>query len=137
MFHVGISAFCLMSDNCHILVQTPAANLSREMRHLNGVFTQRYNRRRNTDGQFVLQRKRHLNRDLGLQCTTKDQNCYRTLLNGVSTELKFEVLGERTMSGKKVAPISYLGERRMLAQVGEREVNGKALLSCETLWRDE
>jgi hypothetical protein len=47
MFAIRISAFCLMSNHYHILVQTPAGNLSRAMRHINGVYTQRYNRRRN------------------------------------------------------------------------------------------
>jgi hypothetical protein len=41
-----------MSSHYHLLVQTPAGNLSRAIRHLNGVYTQRYNRRRDTDGQL-------------------------------------------------------------------------------------
>jgi len=36
----------------HLLVQTPDANLSRAMRHLNGVYTQRYNRIHHCDGQL-------------------------------------------------------------------------------------
>ena len=38
-------AWCLMDNHYHLLVETPAANLSRGMRQLNGVFTQRRNRR--------------------------------------------------------------------------------------------
>ena len=38
-------AWCLMDHHYHVLVVTPAPNLSRGMRHLNGVFTQRLNRR--------------------------------------------------------------------------------------------
>jgi REP element-mobilizing transposase RayT len=52
MFNLRVFAFCLMSNHYHILVQTPDGNLSRAMRHLNGVYTQRYNRRRNIDGQL-------------------------------------------------------------------------------------
>lgn len=52
MFNVRISAFCLMSNHYHILIQTPEGNLSRAMRHLNGVYTQRYNRRKKIDGQL-------------------------------------------------------------------------------------
>ena len=33
----------------HLLIKTPRANLSRIMRHINGVYTQRYNRRQKTD----------------------------------------------------------------------------------------
>ena len=34
-------AYCLMSNHCHLLVEAPEANLSRGMRHLNGVCTRR------------------------------------------------------------------------------------------------
>jgi len=52
MFNLRISAYCLMPNHYHLLVQTPSGNLSRVMRHLNGVYTQRYNRLRNIDGQL-------------------------------------------------------------------------------------
>ena len=38
-------AYCLMDNHYHLLIQTPEANVSRGMRQLNGVFTQRMNRR--------------------------------------------------------------------------------------------
>jgi putative transposase len=38
-------AYCLMGNHYHLLAETPAPNLSRGMRHLNGVYTQRFNRR--------------------------------------------------------------------------------------------
>jgi len=37
-------AYCLMTNHYHLVVETPNANLSRGMRHINGVFTQRINR---------------------------------------------------------------------------------------------
>jgi len=52
VFNVKVAAYCLMSNHYHLLVQTPDANLSRSMRHLNGVYTQRYNRRHSCDGQL-------------------------------------------------------------------------------------
>lgn len=52
MWNLKVSAYCLMSNHYHLLVQTPDGNLSRCMRHLNGVYTQRYNRRHSTDGQL-------------------------------------------------------------------------------------
>ena len=52
MFDLRVAAFCLMLNHYHLLVQTPAANLSRAMRHINGVYTQRYNRRQKKDGQL-------------------------------------------------------------------------------------
>lgn len=37
-------AYCLMSNHYHLLIETPDANLSRGMRELNGVYTQKFNR---------------------------------------------------------------------------------------------
>ena len=39
-----------MGNHYHLLIKTPQANLSRAMRHINGVYTQRYNRLNKTDG---------------------------------------------------------------------------------------
>ena len=50
MFDLKVAAYCLMSNHYHLLVQTPTGNLSRVMRHINGVYTQRYNRRHKSDG---------------------------------------------------------------------------------------
>jgi len=38
-------AYCLMDNHFHLMIETPEANLSRGMRQLNGVYTQRFNRR--------------------------------------------------------------------------------------------
>lgn len=50
MFNLKIHAYCLMSNHYHLLVSTPDANLSRAMRHLDGVYTQRFNSEVNIDG---------------------------------------------------------------------------------------
>jgi len=52
MWNVRIAAYCLLPNHYHMLVQTPDANISRSMRHLNGVYTQRYNSRHRCDGQL-------------------------------------------------------------------------------------
>lgn len=43
-------AYCLMSNHYHLLIETPESNLSVGMRQLNGVYTQRFNRRHNRVG---------------------------------------------------------------------------------------
>ncbi|MBW2365396.1 MAG: transposase [Deltaproteobacteria bacterium] len=53
LFKINISAYCLMPNHYHLLIQTPHANLSRCMRHINGVYTQRYNRKHKTDGTIL------------------------------------------------------------------------------------
>jgi len=52
MWQVKIAAYCLMSNHYHLLLQTPQSNLSRCMRHINGIYTQRYNRLHHSDGQL-------------------------------------------------------------------------------------
>ena len=43
-------AYCLMGNHYHLLVETPEANLARGMRQVNGVYTQRFNRRHQQSG---------------------------------------------------------------------------------------
>jgi REP element-mobilizing transposase RayT len=49
-FDLQILSYCLMSNHYHLLVKTPQPNLGRAMRHINGLYTQRYNRLKKTDG---------------------------------------------------------------------------------------
>ncbi len=43
-------AYCLMDNHYHLVIETPEANLSKGMRHLNGVYTQANNRRHDRSG---------------------------------------------------------------------------------------
>ncbi|MGA7877628.1 MAG: transposase, partial [Desulfoferrobacter sp.] len=58
MWNLELSAFCLMSNHYHLLVHIPDGNLARCMRHLNGVYTQRFNRRHKIDGHLFRGRYR-------------------------------------------------------------------------------
>jgi putative transposase len=49
-FELEIHGYCLMDNHYHLLARTPLGNLSRAMRHINGVYTQRYNRTKKMDG---------------------------------------------------------------------------------------
>jgi putative transposase len=44
-FNWVVHAYCQMSNHYHLLVETVEGNLSRGMRQLNGLYTQRFNRR--------------------------------------------------------------------------------------------
>lgn len=45
-----LHAWCLMDNHYHLLAETPAANLGRGMRQLNGMYTQRFNQRHDRSG---------------------------------------------------------------------------------------
>ena len=49
-FHMEIHAYSLMGNHYHLLIRTPEGGLGRALRHLNGVYTMRFNRRHKTDG---------------------------------------------------------------------------------------
>ena len=50
MFNLSIAAYCLMPNHYHLLVKSYDGNLSRCMRHINGIYTQKYNIRHKSDG---------------------------------------------------------------------------------------
>ncbi len=52
LWNINIVAYCLMPNHYHLLLHTPEGNLSRCMRHINGVYTQRYNSKNRYDGQL-------------------------------------------------------------------------------------
>jgi len=51
-WNIRIAAYSLMPNHYHMLIQTPNANISRAMRHVSGVYTQRFNGRHHYDGQL-------------------------------------------------------------------------------------
>jgi len=50
LWKVQIYAYCLLDNHYHLLLTTPTAGLSRAMRHLDGIYTQRFNRAHHRDG---------------------------------------------------------------------------------------
>ena len=49
-FNIEIHSYSLIPNHYHLLAHTPFGNLSRSMRHLNGVYTQLINRKYKTEG---------------------------------------------------------------------------------------
>jgi len=49
-YGIEVHAYCLMNNHYHLLLHTPQANLSRAMRHLDGVYTQKFNHDTKRDG---------------------------------------------------------------------------------------
>jgi len=44
-FHFILHSYCLMHNHYHLLIETPEGNLSRGMRHLNGIYTKYFNKK--------------------------------------------------------------------------------------------
>ncbi len=49
-FNWVVHGYCQMTNHYHLLVETPDGNLSRGMRQLNGVYTQKFNRKHQENG---------------------------------------------------------------------------------------
>ena len=50
LWGVEVFAYSLMGNHYHLCLRTPKGNLSRVMRHVDGIYTQRFNRRHRRDG---------------------------------------------------------------------------------------
>lgn len=49
-FHVLCHGYCLMGNHYHLILETIEGNLSRVMRHLNGIYTQAFNKKHHKCG---------------------------------------------------------------------------------------
>jgi putative transposase len=50
LWSMEVFAYSLMGNHYHLCLRTPKGNLSRIMRHVDGIYTQRFNRRHRRDG---------------------------------------------------------------------------------------
>ena len=50
LWGLRVHAYCLMDTHYHLLLQTPKGELSRAMRHLDGIYTLKFNRSHGRDG---------------------------------------------------------------------------------------
>lgn len=53
LWKVQIHAYSLMDNHYHLLLETPLPNLSRVMQHIDGIYTQRFNRKHGRDGPLI------------------------------------------------------------------------------------
>jgi REP element-mobilizing transposase RayT len=67
-YHWLCHAYCLMNNHYHLVIETPDGNLTKGMRHLNGVYTMRFNRHHGSVGHvfqgrykaILIQKESHL-----------------------------------------------------------------------------
>ena len=127
LWNIRISAYCLMPNHYHLLIQTPDGNLSRCMRHINAVYTQRYNRANAYDGQlfrgrfksilvdgdtYLLQLVRYIHRNPLRSNLTRDLDNYKwsSHVGYISTAAKWNWLYKdfvlSMLSSKQIDQIS-------------------------------
>jgi putative transposase len=52
-FYLRVHGYILMSNHYHLLLETSKGNLNRALHYINGVYTQRFNRRHRRGGSSV------------------------------------------------------------------------------------
>ncbi len=78
------TAYCLMADHYHLVVETPAANLAHGMRLINGRYTQAFNRRHGRGGHLFQGRYKAILIDRGAYLK---EVCRHVVLNPVRAGL--------------------------------------------------
>lgn len=120
-FDASLFAYCLMSNHYHFVLQTRQPNLSRLMRHINGVYTQVYNRRHRKVGHLFQGRFKALlvDRDAHFLevCRYVDLNPVRAGI--VKRPQDWEWSSYRAHIGRVVAPI-WLDSAKVHRQLSPR-----------------
>lgn len=121
MFHAQIHAYCLMDNHYHLLLSTPDGNLNRIMRHINGVYTQRYNRLEKTDGPLFRGRYKAIlvDRDAYLLCVSRYIHLNPVAAGRVNKAQQFPWSSYRAYIGETKSP-QWLNTGATLTMLGAR-----------------
>ncbi len=114
-------AYCLMDNHYHLVMETPDGNLSRGMRQLNGVYTQRFNARHERVGHVFQGRYKAI---LVERESYLLELCRYVVLNPVRAGMvrhagQWRWSSYRATAGQRLAP-SWLTVSWVLAQFGRR-----------------
>lgn len=112
-------AYCLLNNHYHLLIETPEGNLTRGMRQLNGVYTQRFNHRHGCGGNLFQGRYKAvvIERDSYLLEMCRDVVLHPLRGKGVKSLARYPWSSYRATAGEVAAPI-WLQRRWILEQFG-------------------
>jgi len=119
-------AWCLMTNHYHLVIQTEQANLSHGMRHLNGVYTQEFNRRHRRVGHLFQGRYKAIlvDKDSYLLEVIRYVLLNPVRANMTQTAGQYPWSSYRSMIGKVSAP-KWLARDRVLGHFSQRLVTAQ------------
>ncbi len=123
-FEVIIHGYCLFSTHYHLILQTPHGNLGRVMRHVNGVYTQYYNREYNTDGALFRGRYKAIvveDNDTVLKLSRYIHRLPVEMKRGVSKKLEQHRWSSYQAFINKVKAPSWLYRDKIYTLLGQRK----------------
>ena len=139
-------AWVLMDNHYHLLLETPDANLSRALRHLNGTYTQAYNQRNNRVGHLFQGRFKSI---LVEKESYLLELCRYIVLNPVRAGLvqhprQWSWSSYRATAGEESVPswltsgwvLSQFNRKRKEALVAYRRFVGEGIKSGDDPWSD-
>jgi REP element-mobilizing transposase RayT len=126
-FNWRCHAYCQMTNHYHLVVETPEANLSKGMRELNGVYTQRTNRRHGLVGHLFQGRFKAVlvERDAYLLALARYVVLNPVRAGMVRAAEDWAWSSYRAMIGQASAP-AWLERDWLLGQFGEERARAQA-----------
>jgi len=114
-------AYCLMTNHYHLLIETPDANLSKGMRQLNGLYTQRFNHHHQRVGHVFQGRYKaiHVEKDRHLLALSRYIVLNPVRANLVKLPRQWVWSSYRATTGEISAP-SWLTTEWLLSQFGSQ-----------------
>jgi putative transposase len=130
LWQIEIFAYCLMRNHYHLCLRTPKGNLSRVMRHVDGIYTQRFNRRHHRDGSLFRGRYRAIliDADEYLSALVRYIHLNPVQAGAVKQPEDYRWESHRFYLQAKGTP-SWLNTTEALAQIGGRKAFHEFVLS--------
>ncbi len=125
-YRVEVHAYCLMGNHYHLMLHTPDGNLQRIMRHINGVYTQYFNRTERTDGALFRGRYKAILVDAQTYWLALSRYIHRNPLEAGLVKR----LGDYRWSSYpaylgKITPPEWLVTREILGSMGKRKARAR------------